>query len=191
MVQEPEFLQQNTPEKKQFKLTPGTLVLLFGVVIFISVLGLQLSQQNQLQPIPGERAPNFTITTYEGDVYDSRDLRGDIVIVNLWASWCGPCHAEADDFQQIHEDYEAEGVVLLGVNWLDIDSEALEFIDFYNLTYPNAPDLGEQVYEKFNVQGMPETFVIGRDGIVRATFLGGTTYEALSRVLNDILAEDV
>jgi len=192
MVQEPEFLQQaSTPDQKPFSFTPGTIILIVGVIMVIAVLGIQLSRQNQLQPIPGERAPNFTITTYDGEVYDSRDMRGDIIIVNLWASWCAPCHAEADDFQQIHEDYASEGVVLLGVNWLDIDSEAQEFIDFYEITYPNAPDLGEAIYEAFNVQGMPETFVIGRDGIVRATFLGGTTYEALSTILNQLLAEDV
>ncbi|MEO1287683.1 MAG: TlpA disulfide reductase family protein [Chloroflexota bacterium] len=191
MVQEPDFLQEKTKrEHKGVKLTPGTIVLIVGIVVFISVLGIQLFQQNQLQPVAGERAPNFTITTYDGETIDSRDLRGQIVIVNMWASWCGPCHAEADDFQQIHEDYASDGVVLLGVNWLDIDDEAFEFIEFYDLTYPNAPDIGERVYEAFNVQGMPETFVIGPDGIVRATFLGGTTYEALSNVLNEVLAED-
>lgn len=191
MVQEPEFLQEkpkNTETKS--KLTPGTIFLMVGIAVFISIMGIQLFRQNQTQPYPGERAPNFELTSYEGETYNLRDLRGQIVVVNLWASWCGPCHEEAEDLQQIHEDYSANDVLMIGVNWLDIDSEALDFIDFYGITYPNAPDLGEAFYEAYNIQGPPETFIIGRDGIIEATFIGGTNYEAIATILNDMLAED-
>ena len=191
MVQEPEFLQEkpkNTDTKSVF--TPGTIFLLVGIVVFFSVMGIQLFRQNQTQPVEGQRAPDFELVSYDGETYHLRELAGQIVVVNLWASWCGPCHAEAEDLQQIHEDYEANGVIMLGVNWLDIDQEALDFMDFYGITYPNAPDLGEEFHSAYNIQGPPETFIIGRDGIIRATFIGGTTYEAIARVLNDILAED-
>ncbi|MGJ3240227.1 MAG: TlpA family protein disulfide reductase [Anaerolineae bacterium] len=189
MVQEPEFLQDKPkvdhPEAKEIPF--GTISLMLAIVVVVAVLGVQLFRQNQVQPVPGERAPQFEVVSYDGDTYTLNDLRGQIVIVNMWASWCGPCHEEADDLQQIHEDYASEGVLMLGVNWLDIDSEALDFIDYYGITYPNAPDMGERVYNAFNVQGMPETFVIGRDGIVRATFLGGTNYEALASAIDEIL----
>ncbi|GAB5491300.1 MAG: TlpA disulfide reductase family protein [Phototrophicaceae bacterium] len=191
MVQEPEFLKEkpksNTPKSK---LTPATIFLMVGLAVFISVMGIQLFRQNQTQPYPGDRAPNFDLVSYDGATYNLRDLRGQIVIVNLWASWCGPCHEEADDLQQIHEDYATDDVLMIGVNWLDIDSEALEFMEFYGITYPNAPDLGEAFYEAYNIQGPPETFVIGRDGIVEATIIGGTNYEALARIIDGILAEE-
>lgn len=191
MVEEPEFLQEKPKNIEASKLlTPGTIVLVIGIVVFFGVIGMQLSRQNQTQPVTGERAPNFEIVSYEGETYNLRDLRGQIVVVNLWASWCGPCHAEAEDLQQVHEDYESEGVLMLGVNWLDIDSEAQDFIEFYGITFPNGPDLGEKFHEAYRIQGPPETFVIGREGIIRATFIGGTTYEAISRVLNEILAEE-
>lgn len=193
MVQEPEFLQEkpkNTGSDSKSILTPGTIFLLIGIVVFFSVMGIQLFRQNQTQPITGDRAPDFELVSYEGDTYHLRELSDKIVVVNLWASWCAPCHAEAEDLQQIHEDYEANGVLMIGVNWLDIDEEALEFVDFYGITYPNAPDLGERFHQAYKIQGPPETFIIGRDGIIKATFIGGTTYEAISRVLNEILAED-
>lgn len=192
MVQEPEFLKEkpkNTSAKAS-KLTPGTVFLMVGLAVFFSVMGIQLFRQNQTRPYAGDRAPNFELTSYDGDTYNLRDLRGQIVIVNLWANWCPPCHEEAEDLQQIHEDYQDDGVLMIGVNWLDIDSEALDFIDFYGITYPNAPDIGEAFYEAYNIQGPPETFIIGRDGIVQATFIGGTTYEAIANILNDMLAEE-
>lgn len=188
MVQEPEFLQEKT-KKTGITFTPGTIFLMVGVVVFISVMGLQLFRQNQTQPYAGDRAPNFELTSYDGDTYNLRDLRGQIVIVNLWANWCPPCHAEAEDLQQVHEDYSANDVLMIGVNWLDSDRVALDFIEFYGITYPNASDVGEAFYEAYNIQGPPETFIIGRDGIVQATFIGGTTYEAIATILDDLLAE--
>lgn len=191
MVQEPEFLrEQPKTTSSPSQLTLGTIFLMVGITVFVAVMGLQLFRQNQTQPYPGDRAPNFDLTSYDGETYNLRELRGQIVIVNLWASWCGPCHEEADDLQQVHEDYLANDVLMIGVNWLDIDSEALDFMEFYGITYPNAPDLGELFYEAYNIQGPPETFVIGRDGIVEATIIGGTSYEAIARILDDMLAED-
>lgn len=187
-VQEPDFLKEKTSDTTSPRITSANLFLILAVVIFVSVIAVQLFSQNQIQPAPGDRAPNFEVTTYDGVTYNLRDLRGQIVVLNLWADWCAPCHVEAPDFQQIYEDYQADGVLIIGVNWLDIDSEALAFIDFYGLTYPNAPDMGEVVYETYNAQGLPETFVIDQNGIVAATYLGGTSYESLSAVLDELIA---
>lgn len=190
-IQEPEFLRDGkskTDEPSTTFFTPANIFLMLAVIVFVSVMGIQLFQQNQGRPLPGDRAPSFAVTTYEGDEISLESLEGQVVVLNLWASWCGPCHEEADDFQAIYEDYQADGVVVIGVNWLDIDSEALAFVEQYSLTYPNAPDFGERVYEAYNVQGMPETFVIGRDGIVVETLIGGTNYDQLSRAIDTALA---
>ncbi|MEL6406787.1 MAG: TlpA disulfide reductase family protein [Chloroflexota bacterium] len=190
-IQEPEFLQNGKPKTDDTSttfFTPANIFLMTAVIVFVSVMGIQLFNQNQGRPLPGDRAPSFAVTTYDGEEITLDSLEGQIVVLNLWASWCGPCHEEADDFQAIYEDYQSDGVVVLGVNWLDIDSDALEFVDQYSLTYPNAPDFGERVYEAYNVQGMPETFVIGRDGIVVETLIGGTNYDQLSRAIDTALA---
>ncbi|MEL6310159.1 MAG: TlpA disulfide reductase family protein [Chloroflexota bacterium] len=190
-IQEPEFLQNGKPKTDDTSttfFTPANIFLMTAVIVFVSVMGIQLFNQNQGRPLPGDRAPSFAVTTYDGEEITLDSLEGQIVVLNLWASWCGPCHEEADDFQAIYEDYQSDGVVVLGVNWLDIDSDALEFVDQYSLTYPNAPDFGERVYEAYNVQGMPETFVIGRNGIVVETLIGGTNYDQLSRAIDTALA---
>lgn len=191
MVQEPDFLQDvGEQDKTPFTLTAGTLFLLLGFIVFFGVIAFQLTQQQQTQPIPGDRAPHFELVSYEGITYDLEALRGQIVVINLWADWCIACHAEAEDLQQIHQDYGDRDVLMIGINWLDIDSDAARFIERYGITYPNAPDMGEKVYEAYHAQGLPETFVINREGIVAASILGGTNYDSLSAILDRLLAED-
>lgn len=187
MVQEPEFLQENPVSENKPFFTPGTIALIVGLVVFVIVMGIALFRQNQTRPLIGEPAPSFVIESYDGRTINSEDLRGQIVIVNLWANWCAPCHAEAPALEQIHREYADDGVVLIGMNWLDIESEALSFINRYNISYINAPDTDEQMYNAFRVQAMPETFVIGRDGKIAQVYIGGVTYDGLAEVLNRLL----
>jgi cytochrome c biogenesis protein CcmG, thiol:disulfide interchange protein DsbE len=76
---------------------------------------------------------------------------------------------------------------LIGMNWLDIESEAMSFINRYDLTYINAPDTDEQMYNAFRVQAMPETFVIGRDGKIAQVYVGAVSYDGLSQLLDTLL----
>jgi cytochrome c biogenesis protein CcmG, thiol:disulfide interchange protein DsbE len=191
MIQEPEFLQEKPKTEEKSLLSPATIFLIVALVLFVVIMGIALFRQNQTQPRVGDTAPSFEVTSYDGQVYKSEDLLGQIVIVNLWANWCAPCHFEAPGFEQIYREYADEGVLLLGVNWLDIESEAMSFINRYDLSYPNAPDTGELVYNAFHVQAMPETFVIGRDGRIAGVFIGGVTYDQLAQLLDSLLAEGV
>lgn len=194
MVDELDFLQEEKPKREEEQhaprkfFTPGTIVLIIGMVAIAVVLGVQLFRQNQVQLQPGITAPDFSLTTYEGEDYTLSELRGQVVVMNIWAMWCPPCHQEAPDFQAIHEDYADQGVVLLGVNWLDIEADALGFIEQYSITYPNGPDIGGRIGEKYNFQGPPETWVIDQEGVIAATFIGSTTYDTLASVLDRLLA---
>ena len=193
MVQEPDFLQakaENNETKKSF-LSPASLFLIAALLVSVLVIGLALFRRNQTQPVMGDTAPDFELTSYDGQSYRLEELRGRIVILNFWANWCAPCHAEAPQLEQIYREYVEEGVLLLGINWLDIESEALSFIERYDLTYPNASDTGERLYNAYHVQGLPETFVIDTQGKIAATFIGAVTYEQLSAVLNRLLGEDI
>ena len=188
MVEEPDFLQEQIEVETKPFLTPATIFLIVALVIFFAVMGVALFRQNQIYHV-GDTAPVFEVTSYNGEVYNSQDLRGQIVIVNLWANWCAPCHYEAPGLDQIYREYADDGVLILGMNWLDIESEAMSFINRYELSYPNAPDTGEVVYNAFRAQGLPETYVIGRDGTIAAIYIGPVTYDQLSTLLNGMLTE--
>lgn len=187
-----DFLPDDKPKNKAANsgLSLGSIMLIVGVMAVVIVVALQLSNQNQTQPIPGQPAPSFEMVTFDGDPLTLDGLAGQVVVVNFWGSWCAPCRDEAPDFQAIYEDFADRGVVIVGVNWLDVDGDALEFLDEFGITYPNAPDIAERVANAYNIDGAPETFIIGRDGIVTHSILGPINYERLAANLNDLLAED-
>lgn len=171
--------------------SPGSIVLLVGLIAIIGVLAVQLMRQNQIQPMQGERAPEFTLTAFgEDEAFTLSDYRGQIVIINFWGSWCGPCRVEAPELQAIYEDYQDDGVVVIGVNWLDTRNDALDFIEEFGLTYPNGPDLGERIAQDYNITGAPENFVVGRDGVVVEAIIGQASYAQLADVLDGILAAE-
>ncbi|MDQ7026597.1 MAG: TlpA disulfide reductase family protein [Anaerolineae bacterium] len=193
MTEELDFLLDDKPKNDDEipeGITRGTLILIVGIVAVILVLGVQLFRQNQTQPEPGQRAPDFALISFDGELFTRDSLRGQIIILNFWASWCPPCHAEALDLQAIYEDYADDGVLLLGVNYLDIEENALGFIDQYGITYPNGPDIAERIANAYNFQAAPETFIIGRDGKITNLFIGQVNYETLATALDSILAED-
>lgn len=192
MAQHLDFLPDDQPKHQSPRkdITRGISVLMAGVVVVLTVIGIWLFRQSQAQPGPGSSAPDFTIGTYDGDWYTLSELRGQIVVLNFWANWCPPCHAEARDLQTIYEDYRDAGVVMLGINWLDLPGDALEFIEHYGISYPNGPDIGERIVQSYRLQGPPKTLIIGRDGVITDFFIGQVNYEIVADALETVLAND-
>ena len=94
-------------------------------------------------------------------------LRGKVVVVNLWASWCPPCRSEAPILERLAAKYEAKGVIVLGVNVRDVSGDALAFVDEFKLTFPSLRDGGDDTEQIFEATGLPETFIIDPDGKMR------------------------
>ena len=154
-----------TPEKKKGSFWQivvwGALAMLLGIV----AIQLVKSQQGTVQA--GQEAPNFVLTTFEGNQIDTTTLRGKVVVVNFWASWCNPCELEAADLQAAWEYYQPGGdVVFLGVDWTDTDNEAMEYMNKFGITYPSGPDLGTRISQAFRTTGVPETYVIDQEGVL-------------------------
>ena len=138
---------------------------------------------------PGDPAPSVEAPTLAGDgVIALEDLRGKPVLVNFWASWCVPCEAEAGYLEAAHRAY-GEEVHFLGVNVKDAHSDAMAFVDRYDVSYRQVRDESLEWYEAFGLTGQPETFLIDAEGEVVEHVTGEFTSAAdLYRLLDVLLA---
>ncbi len=135
------------------------------LIAFLVMIGLGL-RRVQSGPIAiGQNVPDFSLTTFGGQTFNTEDYAGKVILVNFWASWCKPCEQEAPELEEAYQYYKPGGEVLfLGVDWVDTEPEALGFISKFGLTYPNGPDLGTKIAQMFRIQAVPETYVIDRNG---------------------------
>ena len=118
-------------------------------------------------------------------------LRGKVVVLNFWASWCVECEKEADLLEQAWRDYRDQGVWFIGVDYLDIDSEGLAYMERFNITYPNGPDIGSRIYQDYRSTGVPETFFIDKKGMIRHVQIGPILSQAeLYGLIDRLLAEE-
>lgn len=134
-------------------------------------------------PQAGFLAPDFTLNTLEGKTVTLSDLRGRVVLLNIWASWCPPCRAEMPAMQRVWEEYQEQGVVVLAINSTvqDTPVDAQNFVNENNLTFPIPLDISGEVTHLYRVSSLPTSFFIGADGIIREVVIGGPMAEALLR----------
>jgi cytochrome c biogenesis protein CcmG, thiol:disulfide interchange protein DsbE len=141
-------------------------------------------------PLIGKPAAPFTLSTFAGPPLSLENLRGRVVVVNFWASWCVPaCYEEAPVLQQVWRDYQGRGVTLVGINIQDKDDAARKFMEQFEFTFPNAMDVGGKVAVDYGVYGVPETFFIDRKGRIRERKVGAVTDEVVRGHVERLLAE--
>jgi len=179
---------------KQFLLTSAVLLILGLGWIGISA-GLPGGTDTPGIPAPkaGFLAPDFTLTTLEGEQVTLSDLRGQAVIVNIWASWCQPCRAEMPALQTVYDEYADQGLTLLAVNATSQDSVAAAagFIDELGLDFPVLLDTDGEVGRLYQVSALPSTFFVLPDGTIQEVVIGGPMAEALLRTRVETLLEEV
>lgn len=121
----------------------------------------------------GSQAPDFELPFLDGDgKMMLSSLRGSIVVLNFWASWCVPCREEAPDLQATWIDYGDRGVRFIGVDERDDRAAALAFVDEFGITYPSVFDPAGSLADDFAFLGLPSTFVIDAQGMIRYRFTG-------------------
>ena len=154
-------------------------VFLVGLLVIVA-LGLRRAQEGTVQP--GQVIDDFTLPLFSGYEMDGKneihltDLRGKVVVINFWASWCKPCEQEAAELQQAWTEYEPTGeVVFLGVDYVDTEPEARVYLKKFGITYANGPDLATRISQYFRIKGVPETYFIDKDGVLRYVQVGPFT----------------
>ena len=134
------------------------------------------------------QAPDFLLYDLEGKPVSLSDFHGKPVILNFWATWCGPCVYEMPFLQQVYEEWSTEELVLLIVNIGESSSQVEGFLERYELSLPILLDIDKEVARKYYVRGIPTTFFIDKDGIVQAVKVGAfANKEAIEDDLNKIM----
>jgi cytochrome c biogenesis protein CcmG/thiol:disulfide interchange protein DsbE len=149
------------------KSVPRWVIIVSFVVLlaFLSLVAWALRNAQMGTIIVGDKVPPFSLTTFSGEVINTADFSGKVILVNFWASWCTVCEDEAVELETAWQQYKPDGeVVFLGVDYVDTEPEAKAYLNKFNVTFPNGPDLRTKISQMFRIRAVPETYIIGRDG---------------------------
>ena len=134
-----------------------------------------------------ELAPDFTLAMPDGGALRLSDLRGRVVLLDFWASWCKPCRDEAPALAEAYREYQGQGVEFVGVNLWDDADDAQRFLREQGHEYPNGIDAEGKIAISYGVRGIPEKFFIDRDGLIVRKFSGPMNPALLGGILDDLL----
>lgn len=165
------------------------LIVVSGYFIFQDV-----SAQNDLSTVPVQMdypSPELTLTDLNGVTHSLADYRGQVILVNLWATWCPPCKEEMPTLQAFHNKYDDDGFAVIAINDGDPTEDVLQFVEDYQLTFPVWLDptyiATEQAFKTLN---LPSSFVIDRNGTVRLQWVGEINRRMLEEYVTPIIKEN-
>ncbi len=166
-------------------------LLAFALVpaLFVGFVGFSLLRTAPPETLVGTKMPEFSLKKLGSDsTLSSADLQGKAIVLNFWASWCPPCRQEARLLEQTWRSYADQGIMFVGVNVWDSEGDARKFLEEYDITYPNGADPGGQILVDYGLAGIPETYLIDREGQIAQKWIGPFSEEALRSLLDELLA---
>jgi cytochrome c biogenesis protein CcmG/thiol:disulfide interchange protein DsbE len=137
----------------------------------------------------GNRARDFTLENLAGDDVSLSALRGQVVLVNFWATWCAPCRAEIPGFEQVYQTYKDSGFVVLGVNLQESRDQVEPFVDAMDVTYPILLDQSGDVTQVYRTLGLPMSILVTPEGLVHTRHVGFLSDSTLENYLRELLPE--
>jgi cytochrome c biogenesis protein CcmG/thiol:disulfide interchange protein DsbE len=195
MTEDEEKIADTDPGENAGVVKPQKAGLNVGVLISFALVlallgflawGLRKAQAGQ---VSSGIAPDFSLTGFDGRQVNLSELRGQVVIINFWASWCVPCREEAAYLEQTWRKYKDQEVVFIGVDYVDTEKAALAYIEEFDITYINGPDLGTEVSDAYNIKGVPETFYVSKSGELKGLHVGPLKAPELDQKIEELLAE--
>lgn len=174
------------------------LILIAAGFILITASAFYLYRNLPLQPdggvvpaVENYPAPELTLTDLDGATHSLADYRGQVVLVNLWATWCEPCKEEMPALQGYYEKHKEDGFTIIAVNDGDPTEDVIQFVDDFELTFSIWLDPAYIATEQaFKTLGLPSSYVIDRNGTVRLQWLGGIDRKALEKYITPIVREE-
>ena len=176
------------------RLPAWVIVLGIGVAFVAGLLALLLAKPPQ-KSLCDDVAPDMTLTIFDeyrggwpGQTISLSELRGKGVVLNFWASWCKPCEEEAAALEAAWRAYRDQGIMFIGVDYLDQEPAAKRYLQKFNVTYPNGPDLASRISKRYAIRGVPETFFISPEGkIIGCRKTGPLSQTELKQRIGQIL----
>ncbi|KAA3665274.1 MAG: TlpA family protein disulfide reductase [Chloroflexi bacterium] len=187
--------KQDQPEAGKSTASPMKIMIWVAILAFVALMGWGLINSSATRPEAGQTAPAFTMEYFNGYEWETRtvadldEMQGKVVVVNFWASWCVECRVEAHEFEQAWQKYKDQDVVFVGIAYADVEPNSIAYMKEFGLTYPHAPDLGTAISADYEITGVPETFIIGKDGVIADVVIGPVRPGYLDRVINPLLTD--
>jgi cytochrome c biogenesis protein CcmG/thiol:disulfide interchange protein DsbE len=157
---------------------------------FLGLLGFGLTRSPAELPsaLIGKPAPEISGVTLEGDSLRLSELKGRVVVVNFWASWCGPCRVEHPVLEQLARTYPDDEAVLVGVVHRDSRQNAVGFMERLGGDWPSVMDPGSRTALEYGITGVPETFFVSREGEVARKHVGPVDWNVVASTVDSLLA---
>ena len=156
----------------------GVLGTLGFFLLFSQEIKFSLSQKEALKKVLGDinKAPDFTLTAMNDSMYTLSKLEGKVVLINFWATWCGPCRMEIPEFNEIHKSYHEKGLEILGISVSDnkkqLKNFAKSFAVDYPLLYGGAREMNKIMKDYGGVYAVPSSFLVGKNGTILWSYPG-------------------
>jgi peroxiredoxin len=159
-----------------------------ALILVALLLGCTDSGSLALEGISqGNRARNFTLEDLAGNKVSLKDYRGQIVLINFWATWCPPCQAEIPDFERAFRARHDDGFVVLGISVEETAEMVGPFVDEFGMSYPVLLDSAGRIFQMYRVLGLPMSLLLDRDGVIQVRHVGFLSADQLDSYLVKLL----
>ena len=163
------------------------VIILTAVVILALAFGVVWMQSSKYEPLTvGKPAPDFSLPDLNDKTVRLSDYRGKVVFLNFWATWCKPCREEMPSMEVLHKNFERDGFVVLAVSIdrVTTKKDIPPFVNSMNLTFPILVDSWGQTDKRYKLMGVPETYIIDQEGILREKVIGPRDWTVLDNLKN-------